>query len=198
MKIRIFTLLIIFSFVGIMSCNNTKTEQVDAESEQVAWKISKNEADSIIQLVADTLRNSLTQAIEEGGFVHAIDFCSIHALPITSSLNDAGITVSRKAVKNRNPVNKVDAIAEAVFNEFAKLEPHEVSSVSKFIETEQEIRYYKPIMLMPQCRHCHGKIGAEISPELAEAINKKYPNDLATDFKRHEIRGVWEIIQKLK
>lgn len=198
MKIKIITLSIIISLVGILSCNNSKTEKKESVIEQEVWKISKIEADSIIKLVADSLQISLSKAISEGGFVHAIEFCSVNALPITSSFNDAGISISRKAVKFRNPVNKPDSIGEAVFNEFAILEGHEIGSASKYIETLQEIRYYKPIILLPHCRHCHGKIGSEISSELADVITKKYPNDLAIGFTNLELRGVWEIIQKLK
>jgi hypothetical protein len=52
-----------------------------------------------------------------------------------------------------------------------------------------EWRVYKPLANIRQCGSCHGSMD-EMSPELREAIQKKYPKDEANGYRVGEWRGL--------
>ena len=54
--------------------------------------------------------------------------------------------------------------------------------------------YTKPIMIdNPLCLQCHGEIGKELSEETHQLIKELYPQDMATNYKMSELRGMWSI-----
>jgi hypothetical protein len=169
------------------------TETVTVENE----KITLNE-DVGRQMVAeafDTLSRALMYMLQTEGAVEAIHFCNIHALPITSIAEKNGITISRQAVRNRNPNNAADKETRALLLKMKEWQNGDWSKKHVLVENEKEIRYYQPIITMPQCLVCHGSPGEQIPLDVVEAINEKYPQDKATDFLPLSLRGVWVLIQ---
>ncbi len=62
------------------------------------------------QIAAESFRElsgHLGTALEEGGVSHAIEFCSVEAIPITRQLSGRfGVEIKRATHKPRNPVNE--------------------------------------------------------------------------------------------
>jgi hypothetical protein len=58
----------------------------------------------------------------------------------------------------------------------------------------RKIVYYKPIRIaMPACLKCHGSAEKDIDPKTLAIIRQKYPDDLATNYKEGDLRGLWKI-----
>jgi hypothetical protein len=98
------------------------------------------------------------------------------------------------SLKLRNPNNAPDAaekLALAAVNVgLQRGEPPEVL-VQKIEQPGKPVewRVYKPLANIRQCGTCHG-IPDEMSPELREALQKKYPEDNATGFVVGQWRGL--------
>ena len=59
---------------------------------------------------SSTLKNNLKAAIVSDGVEGAIEFCSLHAVPITDSISKINtVEFKRVSHKNRNPHNKANA-----------------------------------------------------------------------------------------
>ena len=93
--------------------------------------------------------------------------------------------VRRTALKYRNPANKPDAVDITVMN---KLKENK-NFKPLVIELESHYRVYKALPTMKPCLACHGDTTA-MNSSVKEMIDKKYPTDLATNFKENEFRGV--------
>jgi len=52
-----------------------------------------------------------------------------------------------------------------------------------------ELRYYRPIVVAELCTTCHGPRDA-LDPAVAEALDRRYPDDEATSYRPGDFRGV--------
>ena len=52
----------------------------------------------------------------------------------------------------------------------------------------QRVGYVEPIVTQPMCIACHGET---LSPAVADAIGRLYPEDRATGFAAGDLRGVF-------
>jgi hypothetical protein len=189
----------------LASCDQSDVQQVkEVQANQEVQTITESEkaekfaiADSISNIAQATLLKNISQAIKAGGTVHAVDFCNIQAVPLMDSVSKANkVKVERVTEKNRNPDNYLktenDKSAWVKFKDaFFKLE-----KPVPFIQEEgnQTLVYYKPIAMgMPTCLKCHGAPVKDIDVATAEKINEKYPNDLATNYKMGDFRGMWKV-----
>lgn len=59
-------------------------------------------------------------------------------------------------------------------------------------EKTVEWRLYRPLAVAPQCVACHGA-RADMSPELREEIDRRYPDDAASDYQAGEWRGILRV-----
>ena len=144
-------------------------------------------ADSITKVAFSELSGKLKSVIDTGGFVAAIDFCSIEALPLTERIGDKyGVTLERISEKCRNPENKANNADIKVLAGFSE-------HTSPVLDQNQ---YYAPIYTQGLCLNCHGTIGVELKEELYTKIAAKYPKDLAVDYKEGELRGAWKVTFK--
>jgi len=115
--------------------------------------------------------------------------CSTKAQEMGANYNSSlpkGSHIRRTAIKYRNPANKPDATDLIVMNDMIA-----DGNLSKAVVVDmgKSFRVYKALPTHKPCLKCHGD--ANSMPEkMKEIINKKYPHDLATDFKEHELRGV--------
>ncbi|HZH69377.1 MAG TPA: DUF3365 domain-containing protein [Flavobacteriaceae bacterium] len=139
------------------------------------------------------LGGNLITAIQEGGPIHALEFCNIEAIPLTSKFEkeyNAGI--KRVSDRNRNPENIASASEKKWIESFgerlAKGEKPE-----PVVVTEGTVkRLYFPIVTNALCLQCHGK-PEKIDPEVLQKIKQLYPNDLAVGYDVDEVRGLWRI-----
>jgi len=150
--------------------------------------------DSISMVAQQALMGQLMRAMEEGGSTHAVNFCSERAIPITDSLSKKyNCEIKRVALGNRNPDNRLTAADQKIYDSYIQSLEDSIVLESKVVEQQNEMLFYKPIVLgMPACLQCHGK-NDEINPATRAAIQSKYPEDKATGFSMGELRGMWKI-----
>jgi hypothetical protein len=141
-----------------------------------------------------TLLTRLTQALDEGGTLHAVEFCSMDAIPMTR-LVEAGLegdlVLKRTSFRYRNPDNAPDEAEEMALRHFedailagGEAPAHYVQRVS-----ESELRYYKPLFVAELCLQCHGDPD-HMAPEVRAALAENYPTDLATGYEAGGFRGL--------
>ena len=141
-----------------------------------------------------TLVSRVTGAVEEGGAAHAVEFCSMDALPLTR-LVEAGLehdlALKRTSFRYRNEANAPDEAEEMALRYFedellsAGVAPaHYVQRVS-----ETELRFYKPLFVAEFCLQCHGDRDS-MAPEVRAKLDASYPGDLATGYGAGDFRGV--------
>lgn len=157
-------------------------------------EILENGADISGKLV-EAIMAKLNSEIQKNGVAGAINYCSIHAIPITDSISKKEhVEISRVSHKFRNPLNaannrEIEMIEKYIFqrHEGEKLVPQVVT------EKGQKI-YYSPIVLgSPMCLSCHGEYN-NIDINVRNVLNKRYPYDKAVNFNFNEIRGMFKIV----
>jgi len=144
------------------------------------------------------LKAELTKAVAEGGPVAAIDVCHRRAPEIAARLSQqSGATVSRTALRVRNPANAPDDLQRSVLEQFAaELATGKTEGpLEAVFEIERdgqvEHRYMRAIPTDALCLTCHGKV---LAPEIAAAIARDYPGDQATGFEQGQLRGAFSVI----
>jgi len=144
------------------------------------------------------LKGELGRAIEQGGPVAAIDVCQKRAPEIAARLSgQSGATVSRTALRVRNPANVPDELQRAVLGQFAaelasgRVQGPQEAAFEINHGGRIERRYMRAIPTDALCLTCHGE---NLSPGLAAAIAGRYPGDQATGFKQGELRGAFSVV----
>ena len=147
-----------------------------------------NEITNLAQLV---LLANVSQAMQAGGPVYAVEFCNLKASAIIDSLNRANnCQISRISAKNRHPENNLKTATDK--NLWTIFEAGTVTDT--LIQDNKKLIYYKPIKTaMPACLKCHGVTGSDIDQATSEKLKKLYPNDLATGYQLNNFRGLWKI-----
>ncbi len=100
------------------------------------------------------------------------------------------VKVRRTALKYRNPKNKPDETDSIVMERFLNTQNFKEAQV---VDMGDHYRVYKALTIKQPCLACHGQ---NISPDLAKILEKRYPKDMATNFKLGEFRGV--VVAKVK
>ncbi len=168
----------------------SKQTERKSQSEVIPDSVYLREGNLIVTRTFDTLRNALTSAIAEKGFVHAISFCNEAAYPITSVYQQEGLIIRRASDRYRSPENKADSLERIALARFV------TDKSPRIIRTDEGVHYVKPIIVQGMCLYCHGVPDKEIKPEVLAAIREKYPNDQATGYHEGELRGLWHVVFK--
>lgn len=186
-KIALFAMIILM----IVACNNTANNKNKTEAiETTAWL---KKGDSIVKITFDTLRNTLLKTIAAKGQAEAVKFCNVQALSITAMYASEGIVVSRVSDKNRNPGNALQDMDKATWQQYLDLAVKKDSLKPVAITSNNQVHYYKPILMQPMCLSCHGSTEKDIAKELQPIISSLYPADKATAYKAGQLRGMWHI-----
>ena len=170
----------------MFSCNNNQNKEEPINSSKNYLAIG----DSLSMISQQTLLGNVAREIKSGGPVHAIDFCNLNASKLMDSLSrEYNVVISRVTSKARNESN----IAST--SELNLLKSMEASGSKDTLTTKgDQVTYYKSIKLgMPTCLKCHGAPETEINEETMLAIQKRYPNDIATNYQLGDFRGAWKI-----
>ncbi|MBK6931516.1 MAG: DUF3365 domain-containing protein [Saprospirales bacterium] len=145
----------------------------------------------------EELSQQLARALETGGIPYALQFCHANAGPLTDSLSAKhGARIRRTAGQYRNPANAPDAQELALFETFAaqKTRGRDLKTAdTALVLAPGKVLFAKPILLLPQCAVCHGKVGDTVTEELYREIKKRYPEDRAVGFSAGDLRGMWAI-----
>jgi hypothetical protein len=141
-----------------------------------------------------TLVGRLTGAVEEGGVVHAMEFCSTEAIPLTRMVEadlEGNLSLKRTSFRYRNPDNAPDQAEEEALRYFEDAVRAGGSAPSSYVQRagEDEYRYYQPLFVGELCLQCHGD--SEImDSEVRQVLRERYPGDLATGYRAGDLRGV--------
>ena len=169
-------------------------EQSDTDSHQY-----EDQVRTASKLLGSRLGSRLKAALQEGGPVAAVDVCHLEAQDISLALSaDQAMNVKRTALKVRNPLNAPDPWERRQLERFeAAIASGDPASSLEAIEYvtrpdgELALRYMRPIMTQGLCLACHGN---SIAPEVAAAIQQRYPEDEATGFDIGAMRGAFSVI----
>lgn len=140
------------------------------------------------------LGKNLMNAIKTEGTPQAIQFCNVHAYPITDSLAEVyNLSIKRVTDKPRNPENEANALEIGYINHFKNLLAKGVETEPVVEETEEKVNFYYPIVTNTMCLQCHGEPNADIDQATLTQLASLYPNDKATGYDVNEVRGIWSI-----
>lgn len=160
------------------------------------------QAQATIGRFANQLMGELAGALADDGPIAAVAVCQERAPAIAADLSaESGWTVGRTSLKVRNPANAPDAWERGVLEQFeARKEAGEpvteltYAEVVSDAEGTQTYRVMRAIPTASLCLSCHGR---EIAPDLAQAIDKAYPEDEARGFAEGDIRGAFTLSRPL-
>jgi ribosomal protein S8 len=156
------------------------------------------EAKAIVQQFASTLKPKLVEAIQTKGFVHAINVCSSEAPQIAKQLSaDTGWDVTRVSLKPRNDnTATADEFERTVLESFEKRQQQgePVKKLVFSILNDASFRFMKAQAVEAVCLNCHGE---NIQPAVMRALEKHYPNDVATGYQLGDIRGAFSLTKSL-
>ena len=151
---------------------------------------------TVVRQAFSLLSSNLLQALQQGGVSNALQFCSVHALPLTAMVADTNqVVVSRRSHKARNPRNRAEPEELKMLDEFeVALRRGEIPMARVKTDISGRVIFYAPIVLNnPLCLSCHGRPREEIAREHLALLKEVYPEDQATGFKLGDLRGLWRI-----
>jgi len=140
------------------------------------------------------LGSKLLASIQEFGPAGAVDFCHIHAMPITDSMaTKYSASIKRVSDRPRNPANQANAEERAYIEALkgAKAQGEELPPL--VVHKNGTVKAYYAIETNDMCLKCHGNKGAEIAADTWKVISEKYPNDQATGYSSGEVRGLFVV-----
>jgi hypothetical protein len=160
------------------------------------------EAKTIVQEFATTLQGELQAAMKEGGPTNAISVCQDRAPAIAADLAErSGWQVGRTSLKTRNTArNAPDAWEAEVLADFdarrAAGEDVQPMAYAAVVESDdgKTFRFMKAIPTTEVCLACHG---SDITPEVAAAIDERYPDDMARGYSLGDVRGAFSLSKPL-
>lgn len=156
----------------------------------------EQQAKALVSEFSGQLKPRLQRAMAEGGAASAIGVCAIEAPAIAANLShESGWVIKRVSTKNRNALAAPDLWEKAVLSDFATqlaagVEPQTLVFSQ---HTPLGFRFAKAQVIEPLCLTCHG---ANIAPDVAEALRKQYPEDLATGYALGDLRGIFSLLLK--
>ena len=161
-------------------------------NEEAALEKGRSMATATFQALSARLH----EAMERGGGVSAVKYCSVAALPLVDSLAAVhGARIKRTSDRLRAPHDAPDAHERERLNAYVA----ELASGTKPAALEpsvfqlgDSVAYYQPILIVsPMCLKCHGTPGENIAPEVMEVLAERYPGDAAVGYVEGDFRGLW-------
>jgi hypothetical protein len=186
-------LLIVTPFL-LLSCTQ---EAVKIQPSASDIQVLKLQAVAKIKSVAKVLKPQLKSALQKGGAVHAVQFCSIQSPKIGKQANqNSEWKIKRVSLKNRSPMATPDSWERAVLKHFDSLVAtgQKVDAMSFSEVIDGEFRFMKPQGVKGVCLTCHGQ---NIAPAVKAEIFKHYPEDRAFGYALGEVRGAFSLRKKL-
>ncbi|HOY69796.1 MAG TPA: DUF3365 domain-containing protein [Methylotenera sp.] len=152
----------------------------------------------------EQLGGTLKKQIETGGVPSAIPVCKEIAPALAKQYSTESKLVKRVSNKARNvKLGTPDAWEQDALTKLTAQiaanpagQSFEVSEVVRENDG-QYFRYAKAIRAQPMCLQCHGQ-AQDIKPEIKQALDEHYPNDVATGYKAGDLRGAVSIKHKIK
>lgn len=171
----------------VLYLNSCNTSKIDKE------KYLK-EGKKIAQSTGKLLTTKVKTVLKTQGPFKAIVFCNLNAYPLTDSLSNLyHAEIKRVALKYRNSKNKANEQEGIVLNKYFR-QAKKGETLKPIVEKNgEQVFFYAPIKMQHACLACHGTPVSEIPDTLYNHIKELYPDDLATNFKEGDLRGMWSI-----
>jgi hypothetical protein len=146
------------------------------------------EASRIAAQFVGQLKPELQAAMKAGGPTHAIAVCAEKAPAIARQLSrETGWSVKRVSLKSRNQDSaRPDPWERGHLHAFDQSVVDEIPLDAHSDWVGGEFRFIKPQPVEGICLICHG---AELTPEVTNALSRHYPWDTATGYALGEVRG---------
>ena len=195
-----FFLFLIPFIIFISGCNSQSNQEQSKQSSSTS-ESSEDVSDflkrgtGIKDIFQKTLFEHLSKAIADSGVSYALNYCNLHALPLTDSIaNLHNVRLQRVSHKPRNQKNSASA-EEMLLIESYSAQNEKGEQLQPVVKpVNNSFVYYAPIKIIsPLCLNCHGIPEKDIAPENFILINMLYPQDKATGFKMNDLRGLWKI-----
>jgi len=172
--------------------SNTNSYQDIVVSYANDKELVKNEGMMNIESFMETLKPTLISLMKSDKTGKtAMGGCTSMAPSMTDDYNKISKTkIRRTALKYRSEKNAPDATDTVVMEGFVKSKNFKEAVV---VEMSDHFRVYKALPVKKPCLKCHGE---NISEDLTKMIERSYPQDMATNFKLGEFRGV--VVAKVK
>lgn len=162
---------------------------------------TNEEARSIAKEFVGQLQPELKKGMKAGGPMNAIEVCHTKAPQIALELSQkTGWEINRVSHKPRGATATADAWETEVLKKFmadlqggADIKKLEFSEVTHDAG-KSEFRYMKAIPTGAVCLKCHG---ANVAAPVKAAIQKYYPQDMATGFAKGDMRGAFSFTKAL-
>jgi hypothetical protein len=200
----------------VLACNSKHIS--DAEREKVKSEMKNRELKKLLDadilnegkrksaMLADSaqalLLAELQRVIAEQGIEEAIPYCHSNAYKLVADVaGENGTTIKRVSEKNRNPENTHDATELEILEAYTYAAEQNIALTEevRFSEDKRYVLYTKPIRMQSAlCLNCHGTIGKEVLPAVADKIASLYPDDKAIGYQLGELRGMWSIKMPLQ
>ena len=198
MQIRMYSstiLQVLLIFLLFSGCGMRSNPQKNSDNSDDLEHF-KTLGDKIVTETFSVFSGHLKTALEEGGVRSAVQYCSIKAIPLTDSLaREYGVSIRRVSDKYRNPDNKPNEIESDVLESF-KIQMKDQQVIAPVIKEidNYHIAYFAPIIMLPQCLQCHGKLGETLKRDDYSYLIGLYPEDQAIGYKTGDLRGLWSIV----
>lgn len=164
-----------------------RTDDIRTSAEKTV--IDKSKA---IVLMAEATRNEMARKLELGimkPFDQIEHSRILEAVPVVTAMNIAAANAQKSnyvfrvpKISPRNPKNEPTPFELEILKELSAKNLEE-----KIVITKDEIRYFKPIKLTPECLFCHGDPPGKIDPTGGKLEG----------WKAGEMHGAFEIISSL-
>jgi rhodanese-related sulfurtransferase len=158
----------------------------------VVYQDIKSLGKKVARSLKKELSYNLKQAFMRGGNLHAIKYCNINAMSITSSLaKKYNVKIKRVSDKARNSLN----IAKGEELKYIKLFKARLKNNVTIgaMMNKEGTSMYIPIVTNNQCLKCHGDRKQDLTKDVLEKIKQLYPKDRALGYKVNELRGIFHI-----
>jgi len=189
MKLNTFLLLI--PLLLFFSCQPKSSQNKLGAEAYARYLTAGNEVSTATQA---TLLANISQAMQQGGSLYAVEFCNLRAAGITDSLSRKwNCDITRISEKNRNPENALETGTDKEMWEYFYTLHRNGVQHDTVVAVDGQPVYYRPIVTgMPACLKCHGS-PQETDPATYSKIQELYPSDLAMGYQLNDFRGLWKI-----
>jgi len=181
--------LVLLGTGGVVGCGERLPEVTPEENARVV-QVAEPAAGELMR----TLLGRLDAALQEGGAAHAVEFCSVDAIPLTRLVEaglGGGLSLKRTSFRYRNPDNAPDEAEEMALRYYEEEILAGREAPAHFVQrvSEEELRYYRPLFVAEFCLQCHGN-RESMDPEVRAKLDAEYPGDLATGYEAGDFRGL--------
>lgn len=182
---RMVALLLI---VAAAACGTGDDESVSPEIEAEVLELGGSASTALI----GTLVAQLSGAMQAGGPVNAVDFCSTSAAELTAGVAmEQGLEIKRTSMRYRNPANAPDEAETEALRHYESALAETGVLPGPWVQKagRDEYRFYRPLLVAAPCLNCHGSAD-EIDPAVQAILSERYPDDLATGYAVGDFRGL--------